>query len=144
MRVAMIVLMMAAASVAHAIPWDDLPSPYTFHDPVPPGDYTATVLLWQWDADQHTGSPAFAMALRINGGPQNNRLVYDWWFDTDQGYKRVKQIADSNNITLNPEWGLTDVLDAMDGRQFVVTVADYETVMFQQCSRVTFDGYALP
>jgi hypothetical protein len=138
-------LMLVPGPIA-AIDWGSVPTPYTFNDPVPEATYAAKVILWQYDDDNHTGSPegAFTMALRIQGGTYDNRLIYDWWHDTSQGHSRIKAIATELDITLNDEWDLVGILDRMLNRTYDVEVEDYSTVMFQQCSRVKFLGYALP
>jgi hypothetical protein len=113
--------------VSHATIWDEIGEVYQFHEPVPAAQYTARV-----------------MALRIQGGPHDNTLVYDWWRDDTHGLERIKAVAAELGINLRDGWTIYRVMEAMRGNTYVVTVRNYDTINFQECSRVDFLGYALP
>ena len=125
--------------------WEDVSDVYQFPVAVPDGTYAATVIQVLEDEYQHLGVPATAIVFRIIGGPQNNKLVFDWFPLDSRGLERVKAISGAIGYTLQDGQSHYDIMQLLDGKTFDVTVRAFDTpVHFQRCSRVEFLGYALP
>lgn len=122
--------------------WSQVETPYIFHDPVPNGTYRAKVIVQQRD-ETHTPFPGVAMALRIQTGEHTGTLVYDWWYDDPDGYARLKVVATTLGYALTTQ-EFPALMEFMLDRIYDVTVYEYITTRGQRCSRVAFDGYALP
>jgi len=130
--------------------WQEFPAAYQFPDPVTEGQYTVDVIMWQLDDAGHSGlggsgTNAYSLAARIDGGPHDNELVFDFFDDSDEGLARLVEIVESlgfsraqmDAVGANPEM----ILDWLDGKTFTVNVRTWDTPRFQEISRIDYDGW---